>query len=179
MSKDSTNHNPAVDVAKNKYKTGDTLTLPDGVRIKIVPVSAGLMDEVTRQIKDPPVPLVYNKDDEQSLPNPGAPEYLLAMEEARQKRTRAAMDALALFGVDLLDPLPQDGAWLKKLKYLEKLGNLDLSQFDLSDPLELEFIYKRYIVCSGDVLKLISEASGVSGVDIEAAEAAFRGKEAG
>jgi len=173
------NSNPVLAVAKDKKTTEDSIINVNGVRIKIVPVSAALIEEISRKIKDPQVPVVFDKDADRSVSNPGDPQYLADLAEASSRRNRAAIDALALFGIDLIDGMPEDESWMKRLQYLVRLGHLDLSGFDMNDELDQEFLYKRYVLVSGDVLERVSRASGVNPADIEAAEESFRSSPVG
>lgn len=176
MGKDSTS--PVLDVAK-KLAEEDIVTIYDGTKIRIVPVSAALVDEVTRRIKFPTVPVIHDEENNRDLPNPGDPNYLAAYSEVTSDRLRATISALVMFGVELVDGLPESDEWKKKLQYLERQGLLDLSGYNFEDPIDKEFLYKRFIVVSGDIMEKISKASGVSGEEIKAAEESFRGSESG
>jgi hypothetical protein len=56
-----------------------------------------------------------------------------------------------LWGVELVDGIPDNG-WLEKLQFMERQENIDLlSSFDLDNPLDREFAYKKYIAI-GDQL---------------------------
>lgn len=172
------NSNPVLEVAKNRKSVDDILNV-NGIQIRIIPVSAALIEEITRRVKDPIVPRVMSPDGDREVDNPGDPRYLAELAEASSRRNRAAVDALALFGIELINGLPQDDSWLKRLKYLERLKHIDLSEFDLNDPMDQEFLYKRYVLVSGDVLERVSRASGVNPADIEAAESSFPGSPVG
>jgi len=116
----------------------------------------------------------HNPDKDRDEPNPNDPKYIAAKQEADRQRGIAAIDAVVMFGVELLDGVPDDG-WLGKLRYLEKRGLLDLESFDLDDPLDLEFLYKRYVAVSAQDIAYIMRTSGVREEDVEAAIRSFRG----
>lgn len=170
---------PAVPVAKEKANRDGTenheVTLAGGVRATLVPVSASLIDEVTSRIKPPKIPMWHNEDKDRDEPNPNDPAYTAELAEVGRKQSTAAIDAIVMFGVELVDGLPEDDKWLKKLQYMEKRGNLDLSSYDVDDELDQEFLYKRFIGVSTDIITKISEISGVSGEDVEDAERSFPG----
>lgn len=151
------------------------ITLPTGVKALIMPVSASLISEVTGSVKTPVVPIWHNEDKGRDEPNPSDPAYMEALEDMERERGMAAIDAMIMFGVELVDGLPQDDGWLKKLKYLEKRGRLVLEGYDLNDSMDLEFLYKRYIAVDSSVLEMITEASGVSPEEIDLAESSFPG----
>lgn len=172
-----TESSPAVDVAKKVESRNQEriVSLPGGVEARIVPVSAALVDEVTSSVKDPDVPILHDDDRDRDFPNPDDPIYTKALEDASRKRGIAAIDAMVMFGVELVDGLPEDDAWLKKLVYMSKRELVNLDGYDLEDDLDLEFLYKRYVAITPNVLSIITEMSGISGADIEAAEESFRG----
>lgn len=166
---------PAVSVAKEHAKRDEPVTLSTGYRAFIRPVSATLILEVSGKIEDPPVPRVWNKEREEEMENPDDPSYLKAVEKADAERSMAGMDAMVLFGVELVDPLPEGDRWLKKLQYMERRGMLDLSKFDLTDPIDKEFLFLRYIAVAGEDLALISGRSGMNPAEVDTAVKNFPG----
>lgn len=164
---------PAVVTAKavSQNGAGNIIKLEDGRRAKLLPVSSTLIDAVTNQIKDPPVPMWHNDDKDRDEPNPSDPDYIAELNEASRKRGLAALDALAMFGIELLDGIPEDRTWIKKLKML----HVDLDEYNLDDELDVEFLYKRFFVANNQVIQKLSEVSGISPDEVEAAEASFPG----
>lgn len=174
-----TKRRAAVAVAKEKRLTpGEIVTLSTGVRVKVKPVTATLIDQVQARIQDPEPPMFYIEEKGTSEPNYSDPRYIRALERSNTDRVVAAMDALSLFGVELVDGLPENDDWIKKLRLMEKIGALDLSDLDLNEPIDAEFAYKRYIAISAEDIAMISGVSGLSEGDVAAAEAIFRDKEA-
>lgn len=167
------NRNPVVMSAK-EVREDDVVILPDGTKIGISPVSAALVEAVMGKIKDPDVPTVIDEESGREISNPGHPAYLAELRDVTRRRTQATIDAFVMFGINLPEGLPEDEKWLANLKYLERLGHLDLSNFDLEDPIDKEFLYKRYVVANAEIIGKISTSSGVTGEEIEAAEASFR-----
>jgi len=167
---------PAVVAAKEKHvqqEQDGIFVAPCGSRVKVKPVSASLVSEVSNMVKNPDVPVWHNPDKDRDEPNPDDPTYRRALEEADQRRATATIDAIVLFGVDLIDGLPEDDTWLTRLKFMQKRGLLDLSSYDLDDEMELEFIYKRYVVVDNTILEKITALSGVRPEDVELAEESF------
>jgi len=164
---------PAVDVAKERRDRDEAVILSTGVRARFVPVASSLITDVLSAIKDPPIPVVFIKEKERDEENPNDPEYLKLMREVKEKRDKVSMDTMILFGIELLDEIPEDGAWINKLRYMEKLGHLNLESYDLTDPIEREFLYKRYIAVSSDDLIEILKRSGISEDDIAQAMKTF------
>ena len=98
------------------------------------------------------------------------PAYLAAMDRWETKRSLASMDAMAMFGVELLDEVPSDeeSDWARKLKLL----GMD---FNLDDPVEREFFYKKYIALAGTDYMLLGSLSGLTEEAIAEAASSFRG----
>lgn len=180
MNKSNTKTVPALEVAKAKSDGSDAVKIvhlaADGTAIRLVPVSTSLLEEVRKRVPDPEVPTVYIADKDRHEENPNDPGYLRAMRDAEDKRNAAIMDAIILFGIELVDGLPENDSWLKKLRYMEKLGELDLAQFDLDDELDLEFLYKRYIAASATLMMEVSKLSGITQEEVLEAEKPFQGE---
>lgn len=161
-------------VAKDQA-TDDILTLRSGVRIKLIPVPASLIDAVTSKIKEPEIPIV-TLDDGRDTANPVDPIYIKEMDEVRRLRGLAAIDAMAIFGVELVDGLPPDSEWLNKLMQMESMGMLDISEkYDLNDPLMKELVYKKFVGVTTDVITKVTEISGISPEEVAEAEESFQG----
>ena len=168
--------NPAVAVAKEK-RAGeqDVHTLSTGVRVRLLSVNAATITEVQMRIENPPVPTWFNEDKGREEDNPNHPDYLAACGKANEARALAMMDALALFGVELLDGLPEDDLWLRKLKLLARKGQLDLSVYDLDDEIDREFLYKKHIAISTPDWAKLMTLSGVPEEAVQQMEDSFPG----
>jgi hypothetical protein len=98
---------------------------------------------------------------------------LRALERVDIDRSLAATDAMILFGVELVTEdgdkyeLPPDSEWLDKLNLLARKGIISLSEYDLDDPLDKEFAFKKLVVISSVDLPVVAMANGVQGIDIE------------
>lgn len=163
--------NPVIAVAKGQIDN-EAIAVIEGIEVRVVPVSASLVDDVTKQVQDPEIPMWHNPDRERDEPNPSDPNYLKALVDANNKRTSAAMDTLIMFGIEI-SGMPSDDKWLNKLKFLEKRGVIDLSLFNLDDPTELEFLFKKLIVANANVLSKLSEVSGITQEEVKVAETSF------
>lgn len=170
------NH-PTVRVAKAaRALDGGIVTLRSGVRARIRPVSAKLLDEVSATVPEPQVPKQYIEAKDREEFNPLDPNYLRDVREANKQRGIRITEALVMFGVELVDPLPEKEGWLPKLRFLEKRGSVDLSVFDLEDPLDLEFVYKTLIAVSSADLTYVAMASGLTEPEVALAIAGFPGE---
>lgn len=164
-------NNPVVEVARERNQavvTDDVVTLTTGYRVRIKPVSASLIADVTARIKDPEVPLWENPKKGRTEPNPSDPSYIRACDRADQARGQAAMDAMAMFGVELVDGVPEDDGWVKRLALVG-------IEFDATDPVQREFYFKKHMVMDAMGWALVGRKSGVSQEGITQAEDTFQG----
>lgn len=177
---ESTPTSPAVAEAKarrsgTKIAIGEEIELSTGVRVVLQRVPPGLLEDVVNRVKDPEVPVYYDTDKDREIPNPSHPDYLKAMKQADRDRSVAVIEATVLFGIELVDGLPDDDGWLKKLRFLDRRGVFDLEAYDLDDELDKEFVYKRYIALGDqDFVTLTSLVSGIEPEEIEKAQRSFR-----
>jgi len=177
----SDGNNVAVEVAHERAAekgSNQIVTTQTGIRLFLVPVSTALIEEVTSKIADPDVPLWHNEAKNRDEPNPDDPNYLKAVERAGRERGIAVMDAMCMFGVELVDGMPENTSWLKKLRFMEKRGQVNLSSYDLEDPLDLEFLYKRYIAVDNEIIGRVSTISTLTPEAVAKAEERFRGNKA-
>lgn len=163
---------PAVEHKKKLEGGNDTVTLSTGIEARMVPVGATLIDDIVASIPDPVVPVWHNEDKGIDEENPNDPNYLRALAQTERQRAVAAMEALLVFGLDL--ELPEDDAWLNKIKFLQRRGVLDLSGYDLEDPDTLDLLYKKYIAVGTQDLITLGEKAGLNRQDVEQAAETFR-----
>lgn len=162
---------PVVEAAQEQVdvETDAVRVLSTGVRVCLKSVSASLIDEVRARVKDPDVPEVYDEEKDRKLRNPNDPAYLRALEEAEELRGRAATDAMIMFGVELIDPIPDDDGWIDQLAFLG-------IEVDVSNKFAREFAYKKYIaVGTPDLPDVFTASSPVTGEGVAKAMAGFRG----
>lgn len=167
------------EVKEYKNDNNGIVTLSTGIKVKFVPISAGLIEEAQAEIKDPPVPLQEIEGKKHPQPNYNHPDYVNGMKEAEANRARAGLDVLALFGIELVDGMPEDDKWLKKLHFLAKRGKLNLDDYDLNDEIEREFLYTKFIALGNDDWIRLGKFNGIRGEDVEQARASFRSQESG
>jgi hypothetical protein len=176
MTKKKSEVSAAVKVARKKDSFDATveITLTTGVRARLKPVAASLIDEAVATVELPEIPVWHNPDKGRDEANPNDPTYIRELGETDRKRGIAAIDTMIMVGVELIDGLPEDGKWLEQLKLLEKRGRLDLSGYDLESEIEKEFVYKRYFAMSAEDLAVLSQISSVKEEDITDAVKSFR-----
>ena len=159
-------------VTKLIRELNEPVVLSTGIKVKIRVVPAMLIEQAVSRIKIPGIP-VQTLEDGRKVENPNHPEYLQARQEALRKQQQASIDVMVAF-VDLVDPI-EDDSWISRVKYLERLGHIDLSEYDLSDPLDKEFVYKKFIAIGNKDAELILRANGIAEEDLQAARDTFPG----
>jgi len=168
--KTNVSQNPAVEVARDQQGSdaGSIIMMSTGVRVRVRPVSAILLDEVRSRVKDPEVPILMDEEKGREIPNPHDPTFLRQMEEAEDRRNRSVVDAMIMFGVELVDPLPESDRWLKELKFLG-------IEVDQDDELAVEFAYKKYVVVGApDQITLMNASAPVSQKEVDRAMTSFQ-----
>ena len=181
--KSATDHKAQVrDRAKQMSSGQDEesiVVLSTGVRVRLRAVSSTLVEEIKSAIPMPDVPKIYIADKDREEENPNDPRYIEAVERSMMARADATLDALILFGVELVDGLPTDDDWINKLKMLERLGHLDLKRFNFKDEFDRVFCYKRYVAVAGADLRLVGQLHGLRPQEVARAHATFLGNQGG
>lgn len=168
--------NPVIETAKEKEQE-KVYTLDSGVKVILRPIAPALLQTIMAKIVDPPVPIKYSEEKGTKQEDPFDSEYIRTVNENNQRRAQASMDAMAMFGLELVDGLPEDDTWIKYLRQLEKLGHLDLSEYDFDDPIEKEFLYKKFVAMKTSDFTKIGRLTGISQEAISQAEQPFRSSE--
>lgn len=166
--------NPVIETAKSEGKEGQIETLSTGIRAILHPVSARLIQSVMSKIPEPAVPWVMNEEKGKKEEDPFDVEYLAAKTNAAKKQAAASLDTFAMFGIELVDGLPENEGWLAQLQLFVQLGYLDLEEFDLEDVTTKEFLYKRYFALGSADIVRISQMSGLRKEAIDSAVKSFR-----
>jgi len=146
--------------------------LSTGVRVHLGTVSLAALTDALKRIEQPSVPKVLNQETGREEEDREHPDYLAALDRANMERAVVMMDVLALFAVDLVDGLPENDRWLKRLQLLERRGRLDLTNFNLEDTVDLEFLFTKYVALSlPDWTEILSTAGMGEDVVMEMVEA--------
>lgn len=136
-------------------------TLSTGLKARLKPVSATLIRTLTRKIKDPMPPTV-TLEDGRKMANEDDPAYKREMAEADDRRVEASLDALYLFGIELVEGVPEDDEWVDKLRLLGV-------EFDASDKQARKLAYIKHVATTTADVEQVSKLSRLT--QEEAAEA--------
>jgi hypothetical protein len=162
-----------IEVAREQEEQDDIWEV-EGYKIRVKAIPVAIISDVSNRIPDPEIPIWHDPEYDRDVQNPNDPAYLNKKEEVDRKRGEAMIDATVMFGIDLPDGVPPTEKWLPKLEFLEKRGQVDLSGYNLSDDLEKEFVFKKYIIASIALINYIQNMSSVTPEDIGAAGKPFR-----
>lgn len=166
--------NPAVRVAQSSMNgaTSEIYTTKTGYRLVLKPFPSLLVQRAVSQVPTPKMPVYMNDEKGREEPNPHDPEYRQALIQAAEQRGIVGIDCTLLFGVELIDPIPEDDRWVRKLQFL----GVQVSD----DPIERELAFLKYVVFAHqDDISYVMDESRVSGKKVTAAEETFPGDEAG
>ena len=162
-----------IEVAKEEADSGQDdgiYALSSGARVRLLSVSPGLISDVQSRVRFPEVPQFYNADKDRMEENPNHPAYLEERQRVNEEKGMAALRAMCMFGFELVDGLPEDDTWIRKLE----LVNPDL-KINRDDAIELEFYYKQFIAVGSQTdYVLLARVMGVTQEAIAQAETTFQ-----
>ena len=167
---------PAVAVEKERLNgAGEngvyTLSNGDQVRFKAVPDM--YITRALQRVKEPPVPRFFDEERGIEIENPSDPAYLRALAEVNQRRGSITVDALLMWGCELVKSRLEEAGWVKELQLLGE-------EFDPADPTERRFAYLKNIAfaSSQDIAVLMAQLN-ISREDLEQAADNFRRQKVG
>lgn len=151
----------------------DIVVLSNGYRVRYCPVPQNAIVNASQKIKDPNPPLKPHPTDPNRAPvsSPDDPEYLAKLRENEQKRSDAVQDILFGFGLELVDPLPEDEKWMHKLALV---GLIDRDKIADADELQKELWFKKYMVANDQVYFELGKKLGISEEGVAQIRAAFK-----
>lgn len=159
-----------------RNEAGENLVLSTGVRARLRPVAPRLLDDVAFRIKDPIAPPWHNPQTDRDEPNLFDADYCLQLQQTNRDRGLAQLDVLIVCGVELLDGIPPTDEWLPQLKLLERLTKQPfLSEFNLEDEQDREYVYKKYVAVGNADLLNLSKLAGLTPAEVDQAVKAFSG----
>jgi len=165
--------NPVVAVKKEHDQAQDAIiTLSSGVQVKLHPVASYVVREAQLRIPEPQIPLVPHPDapDDPTkyMENPMCPDYAQAMKDYEVKLEQVGLDAVVLFGIELLSDISEDDGWLHNLKLIKLVDR------DPEDEYEREFWYKKYVIANADIILRLSAMAALKQEDVDNAIESFQ-----
>lgn len=158
-------------VARNKI----TVT-QSGYRVKLVPVAANVLREAQSRIPDAITRTFTNPTDGKEYENPAHPEYIAEVKVVEEQRTKASMNAMILFGMELLDDIPEDNEWLEKCQFAKLISDDEYKEAISADGKYMrEMLFKNFVVSDFTVINQIASMSGVTKEMIAEARGSFQG----
>lgn len=144
-------------------------TLETEVRVRITPVPPGLISRAQMRIEYPKVPTFTNPDKGREEENPNHPDYIAECNQVNEARGMAALDAMCMFGLELVDGVPEDDTWIRKLQWV-----MPGFKFDESDPIAREYYYKTLVAVGMQDFVMLAGAMGVTKEAVAQAEQSFQ-----
>lgn len=80
--------------------------------------------------------------------------------------TVAILDTMALLGFEVIE-MPASDDWKRRLQIYERLGHVDLTDYDQENDVDMQYLFIRYIFIAPDDIKAIGGAAGMDKTDID------------
>lgn len=161
--------------ASKKSNKNAVRSTVDGIKYKLHPVAANVLRDAQMQIKDARIRTFKNPTTGKEEENPAHPEYIMDEKEVQEKRIKASMNALVLFGLELIDPIPSDNNWLKKILFINLITQKEYDEATSPEGKFLrELFYKNYVFTDLKILNELSTLSGVTQESIAKAKKSFQ-----
>lgn len=144
--------------------------LTTGARVRVMPVAPALISRAQMAIEFPQVPTFYNSDKDREEENPNHPGYIAAVASVNEQRGMAALDAMCMFGLELVDGVPEGNDWIQRLKFV-----IPTLEFDEDDPVAREYYYKTLVAVGLTDFTMLARRMGVSAEGVAQAEQSFPG----
>jgi hypothetical protein len=148
----------------------DTIhTLDTGVRVRVTPVPPGLISKAQMRIEYPKVPKFHHPDKDRWEENESHPDYIAECHRVNEARGMAALDAMCMFGLELVDGVPDDDTWIAKLRFV-----MPGFEFDETDPVAREYYYKTLVAVGMSDFVMLAATMGVTEEAIAQAQQSFQ-----
>lgn len=168
--------NPAVEVKKEQVKKNNSKKKvyinDDGVKYRLVPVSAIMVQAAMDKIPDPVIRTYTDKKTGKELPNPAHPDYARELKEVEHARQLASMDAMVMFGIEIIGEIPEDNKWIKQMLFMELISEGD-AEDAMTDDFAKEFYYKKFKMGDPSTIGKLGELSGITEEKIASATKSF------
>jgi hypothetical protein len=173
VQKEITPEKAALETAQEIMGAGEIVTLSNGYRVRFKPVSPNTVYTAVSKIEDPPIPMVNHPDgpDRAKVPNPDDPQYLRDLRKKALEREDAVQNVLYIFGMELVDPIPEDSEWIDRLVFA---GLVDAEDAESPTALQKDLWFKKFIVADNQAISMLTKSLGISEEGIRRKAAAFK-----
>ncbi len=108
---------------ENKTEAAPEITLTTGVVLRLKKFSFMRIQSIVSQFKEPEIPKEWDVAREREIRNPDSPVYLAEKAEMDQRRTMAVIDAIMVFGTEIISvpkdfPKLEDDNWIEELEFI-------------------------------------------------------------
>lgn len=173
----------AVGPSVNKNIREASVTLTNGVKLKLRSVSPTAVREAVMRLERPKPPRVMNETKGREEENPQHPDYLTQVEEYEAATQEAAANVLLLLGTEVEHvpeevPILDTDDWVEDLRYVGVLGE----DFDGSNPRARKLAWLKFVAMTSlqDTVMVLGgplTALGVSESEVAETIQSFRGDE--
>lgn len=152
-------------------------TLSTGYQFTAKQTNSMLIYDAQEQFKFPDVPKIQIKQGGQTMwiDNSSDPSYVERMDDIGRKRNMAALSCVIQNGVKLVGGVPEDRAWLRKVRRMVDLSLYEDENGDISGE-DLEYLFLRYVaIASADDYALVFSAATLTEEAVQEVAASFPG----
>ena len=171
----------ALEAAANVSANGRTPTeieLPSGIKLHLKKSPPFVLQQAVSNLEEPKVPMWTNPDKGREEENPNDPDYRAALLSYHGKAGAAALNALLLFGVEVLH-IPKGVQTIEDTTWSEELAFLNMPVPDDSASRVRKLMWLKTVALDTDELvQVVSQGlfalQGLSEEDVQQAIDSFR-----
>lgn len=156
-------------------------TLSTGHQFEATPVNSMLIYDAQEQYKYPDVPKIQISQGGSKfwVDNSSDPTYQERFAAVERQRNMAALSTIIQNGIKLVSPMPDTGAWLRKVRRLVDLSLYEDENGEITGE-DLEYLFLRYVaIASAEDYQLIFSSATLTEERVQEEMAAFPGDEEG
>ncbi len=159
------------------------VTLPNGVKLKLHKSPPFALQQAVANLTPPKVPIWRNPGKGRDEENPNDPDYIQALAQYQGQTGQAALNALFLFGVEVVS-VPKGMQAIEDTTWSDELAFLDMAVPDDPNSRVRKLMWLKVVAIDKeeyleDVSNKLFALQGLSEEDIAAAIDSFRGGAAG
>lgn len=159
----------------------DVKVLSTGMKVRFKPVNSMTVQRAADSVV---LPEVYVQAINQPngvvkfAQNPNHPDYAKKVEEAEKERSLRSLEAMVFYGVELVDPLPEDDEWLADLGMMMNLDRYYYTDAEGKSKISKKAKVMLYVIHQGAKTpadyQMIAENVMVTEAAVQEQQKAFR-----